>query len=412
MAGDILSGKRERKWSSYTSAHDALSCDDILCDILQRLPPESVVKLIVVSKRWLSCICSYAFRRGYLKRWKVRSHLLGFFVCNSLYLGRPQGGLRRTPSEPALPLLSTSKEGDDLKYSGILKQLGYFIDSSNGLLLCGRHPKSYYVWDPITKQQHKLPHPRVYFEELCMAFIVEDSPDDSMCYKVIRAKSECKHDKANSVTIETFLSKTRTWYYSTLTCNSTLSLCPWKVATVIRGVIHWFAMRGNIAIYDQKHEDRHVSLIELPDSCDFDERVLGESSDGLLQYGQSCKSGMEIWVLKKEQDGHLSTCSNNTKWILRYKWNFKTMWKRNPRVMTAFCTCSKSKETQILSLLPQNSESVYIRAGDNIFLCHLKNGEVEVVQYDGCGSSVLWDFSRVVPYFKPAWPHSSICQNG
>ncbi|KAJ4719702.1 F-box protein [Melia azedarach] len=405
MTGVISSKKRERDRSSHSSALDALNCDDILCDILQRLPPESVVKLIIVSKRWLSCICSYAFRRSYLKRWKVSSNLLGFFVCNSLYLGRPQGGLRRAPSEPALPLLSTSKEGDDLKYSGVLKQLGYFVDSSNGLLLCGRHPKTYYVWDPITKQQHKLPRPRVYFEELCMAFIVEDSPDDSICYKVVRAKCECKHDKVNTVTIETFLSKTHTWYYLTLTCNSTLSLCPWKVATVIRGVIHWFAARGNIAIYNQECEERHINLIELPGFHDFDERVLGESADGLLQYGQSCKLGMEIWVLDKDQE----TCSSTSKWILRYKLNFKTMWKRNPRMMTAFSTCSKSKETQILSLQPQNSECVFLRNGENIFLCHLENREVEVVHYNGRGSSVLWDFSRVVPYFKPAWPQSSLC---
>lgn len=396
---------------SCNSVRDALSSDDILCDILLRLPPESVFKFIIVSKRWLKCICSYVFRHSYLRRWKVSSRLLGFVVCNSLYLGRRPGGLRRTPSEPALPFLSTCQEGDDLKYSGILKRLGYFIDSSSGLLLCGRHPKTYYVWDPVTKQQHKLPRPRVYFEELCMAFIAEDSPDDSICYKVIRAKCECKLNEVSTVTIETFCSKTTTWYYSILTCTSTLSLCPWTVATVIRGVVHWFAMRGNIAIYDQKQEERHIAVVQLPGSYDFDEQILGESSDGLLQYGISCKSGMEIWVLEKEIDNHTSLYSSNahfkTRWTLRYRLNFKTMWKKNPSVMTAYRTCSKSKETQILSFLSQNSESVYIRSGDNIFLCHLQSKEVEVVQYDGRGSSILWDFSKVVPYFKPAWPHSS-----
>ncbi|TXG66006.1 hypothetical protein EZV62_007281 [Acer yangbiense] len=406
--------KKEKR--SNDSVHDALSCDDILCDILLWLPPESVFKLIIVSKRWLYCICSYAFRRSYLKQWKVSSQLLGFFVCNSLYLGRPRGGLRRGKSEPALPLLSTSKEGDDLKYSGILKQLGYFIDSSNGILLCGRHPKTYYVWDPITKQKHQLPRPRVYFEELCMAFIVEDSPDDTMCYKVIRAKCETRLDEVNNVTIETYYSKTRTWCYSTLTCTSILSLCPWLVATVVRGAIHWFAVKGNIAIYNPEDEDRRIALIKLPSSFDFDERVLGESSEGHLQFGISCKSGMEIWILKTEQDGETSICSSNTygssKWILRYKLNFKTAWKKNPKLMTTFSTCSKSKETQLLSFLPQNSESVYIRTGDNIFLCHLESKEIEVVHYDGRGSSILWDFSRVAPYFKPAWPYSSLCQDG
>lgn len=404
--------KQKSAMTIVDSVNAALSSDDVLCEILLRLPPEFVFRSITVSKRWLHFICSSSFCHSYLNRWQMSFHLLGFFVCNNLYLGRPRNGLRRLPSEPALSLLSTSKEGDDLKFSGTLKQLGYFMDSSNGLLLCGRHPKTYFVWNPITKQQYQLPRPRVYFEALCMAFIVEDYPSDNMCYKVVRAK--CDYDAIKTVTIETFNSKTSTWNYSKLTCSSTLSLCPWTVATVIKGVIHWYAAQGNIAIYDSNHGENCIALIKLPGSNDFDEHVLGVSSDGLLQYGWSNQSGMEIWVLQNEQVGYTTTfpneaCSNN-RWNLRYKLNFKTMWKKNPTVMTTFCT--RNKETQILSFLPQNSESVYIRSGSDIFLYHLVSEMVKVVRYNGRGSSILWDFSKVVPYFMPDWPHSSLCHSG
>ncbi|MBA0611854.1 hypothetical protein Godav_012506 [Gossypium davidsonii] len=404
---------KSRRMKHEGVLHTALSCDDILCNILIRLPPKSITKFVIVSKRWLHLICSSSFRHSYLSRWRVGFNLLGFFVCNSLYLGRPKGGARRPRSEPALPLLSSSREGDDLKFSGVLKKLGYFIDSSDGLLLCGRHPKTYFVWNPITKQQYKLPHPRVHFEELCMAFIVEDSPDDEICYRVVRAKCESRFEEVYVVTIETFLSKISTWCYSKLRCSSTISLSPWTSGTVIGGVIHWYAAQGNIAIYDPYHHEKHIALVKLPGPFDFDEQVLGESSDGCLQYGWSCKAGLQIWVLEKGFDGYSSLFSTNEQtilsWSLRYKLNFKIMWRKNPTLATK---CVTRKETEILAFSPQDSKSVFIRSGSSIYLYHIGSGRMEVIQYQGRGSSILSDFSKVVPYFKRAWPQSTLCCGG
>ncbi|KAJ7978142.1 F-box protein family [Quillaja saponaria] len=241
---------------SFDSIHDVLNCDDILREILLRLPPPSISKSIIISKRWLNFICSSSFRQSYLTQWRQSFRLLGFFVCNFLYLGRPRDGLHRPPWEPALPLLSTCKEGDDLKFSGILKELGYFMDSSKGFLLSGRHPKTYYVWNPISKQPFQLPEPRQFYKMLCMAFVVEDCSDGVICYKVIRAKCERKLIERHTVSIETFSSKTGAWKQTTLTCSSTFALCPRTVATVIGGVVHWLAMWRNIAIYDPRRGDR------------------------------------------------------------------------------------------------------------------------------------------------------------
>ncbi|KAJ6349287.1 hypothetical protein OIU77_006804 [Salix suchowensis] len=407
--------KKKKTRSCIYDANAALSSDDILCEILLRVPPETVFKLIIVSKRWLHFICSPVFCQHYLKRWPLAFRMLGFFVCNNLYLGRGQNGVRRPRTEPAMPLLSTCKEGDDLKFSKILNQFGYFIDSSNGLLLCGRHPKRYFVWNPITKQHYKIPKPRVYFEDLCMAFLAEDHPSVDMCYKVIRAKCDFSaNEEMKTVPIETFNSKTSTWNFSTLSCAPTLSLCSWSVATVVKGVVHWYAAQRNLAVYDPQSGERHLSSIKLPGSIDFEEHVLGESFDGRLQYGWSCKAGLEIWVLEKEEAGHATSPSDggypDKGWKLRYRLNFKTMWKKNPTSMTKFCT--RDKETQILSFLHRNSRSVCIRSGPDIFIVHLLNQKVEVVLYNGRGSSISWDFSRVAPYFRPDWPHSSLCLRG
>ncbi|XP_004302070.1 PREDICTED: F-box protein At5g03970 [Fragaria vesca subsp. vesca] len=399
--------------------HAALTCDDILNEILLRLPEKFVFRLILVSKRWLRVICSSSFRSDYRARWGVDFHHLGFFVCNQLYLNRPKDGMRRPKSEPALQLLSACEEGDDvcndLMASGNCKQLGYFIDSCNGLLLCGRHPLTYSVWNPISKVLFQLPQPQRFYKRLCMAFIAEDNFDDILQYKVIRANCECKRE-VNTVSIETYSSVTGTWKHFTLTCSSKFSLRPWTVATVINGVVYWFATQGKIAIkesvaiYDPRVGNTRVELLKLPDgniSQDYDEFVLGESSDGLLQYGQSSKSGMEIWVLEKEQDSSISSITTNVqsnrKWKIRYRLGFKAMWKKNPSF------CKQTKEAQLLSFLPRNSEYVFIRSGQNIFLLHIESQMLKVNRYHGPSSHIQWDFSRVVPYFQPSWPRSSLC---
>ncbi|CAN0830732.1 F-box protein At5g03970 [Linum grandiflorum] len=343
--------------SGVDNVSAALSSDDILCEILIRLPPELVFRSLLVSKRWLHFICSSSFLQYYLNRWPVSYRLLGFFISNTLYIKRPKGGQRRPKSEPALPMLPTCKEGDDLLDSRVLKPLGYLLDSANGLLLCGRHPKSYVVWNPITNERQKLPKPRVHFDELCMAFLVDNYPIEEMCYKVIRAKCESVIDDCKTVSIETYHSKTKTWYYSTLTSSSALALSPWLAATVIRGVVHWYAAMGNLAIYDPQCNESRIEVIKLPGANDYEERAIGESSDGVLQYGWSKETGMEIWFLRNDKSAGL-------------KWN--------------------------------------LRSGSEIFLYHLGRETVVPVLYHGRGSSIMWDFIRVVPYFRPCWPHSSL----
>lgn len=386
----------------------ALNCDDILHEILLRIPPPTISKLIIVSKIWLRVICSPSFRQCYVRQWGQSFRLLGFFVCNFLYLGRPRDGYRRPRWEPALPILSTCKDGDDLKLSGILKHLGYFVDSSKGIILSGFHPKAYYVYNTVTKQKYELPEPQQFYKVLCMALIVEEYLDSDICYKVIRARCECKLKERNTVSIETYSSKSRQWKQSTLMCSTTFALCPRTAAMVVGGVVHWFAMWGKLAIYDPRLGDRYIALIKLPTGVlthEHEESVLGESSDGLLQYGQSNNLGLEIWILEKEAGANSSIYCNCThlkyKWILRWRLNFKVLWKQMPSLST------HSKETQILSFLPQNSTSIFIRSGWNILLCDLETKTVEIVNYQGRGGTISWESSKVVPYFLPAWPHTS-----
>ncbi|EOA20699.1 hypothetical protein CARUB_v10001013mg, partial [Capsella rubella] len=385
---------------SDLSVHEVLNNNDAMCEVLLLLPPETIYKLILVSKRWLQIISSPYFRHTYLTKWKPSFQLIGFFVGSSMYLGKRLNG-RRPRAEPSLPLLSTSSLGDEIESSGILKKLGYYIDSSNGLLLCGRHPKAYYLWDPSTQKQQQLPRPRVHFEELSMSLITEDCPDKGLSYKVIRAECVGFTPHSTKVKVETFSSKTTTWSYSELTCPEPISLSSWTPGRVIKGVVYWHATGGKIAIYDSNSEEKRINVIKLPKTYDYDEQALGETDDGCLQYGWSNKSVMEVWKLEK--------IDNVLQWNLLFKLNFKAMWRKNPTEATRFST--RTKETQLLAFLNQKSDTVYIRCETQIFIYDRETQRVEVVQYQGRKSTFIWEFCKVVPYFRRTWPTSPLFEN-
>ncbi|ESQ40309.1 hypothetical protein EUTSA_v10013722mg [Eutrema salsugineum] len=395
-----VSGRAKTNLGMMSSVHEVLNSDDAMCEILLLLPPETTYKLILVSKRWLQIISSPFFRHTYLTKWKPTFHLIGFFVCNTMYLGKKIEGVRRPRSESSLPLLSTSTLGDEIESSGILQKLGYYIDSSNGVLLCGRHPKAYYLWDPKTRKHHQIPRPRVHFDELCMSLITEDCPLKGFSYKVIRAECVSYSVQSTKVRVETYSSINTTWSYSELTCPEPISLSPWNPGRVIQGVVYWHVTGGKVAIYDSNDEEKRINVMKLPKTYDYDEHVLGESADGFLQYGWSNKSVMEIWKLEK--------VSNVLQWTIQFKMSFKVMWRMNPVESKRFNT--RTKETQLLAFLNQKSDSVFIRCDSQIFLCDTQTLKVEEVQYQGRKSSFVWDFCKVVPYFQLSWPSSPLLE--
>ncbi|CAL1382871.1 unnamed protein product [Linum trigynum] len=121
---------------------------------------------------------------------------------------------------------------------------------------------------------------------------------------------------------------------------------------------------GNLEIYDAQSGERRIVVIKLPGSNDYEERALVDSYDGLVQYGWSNESGMEIWGLKSSDQG-----VSSSKWDLRYRLKFKTMRRRNLRMMAAG-SCRFDKETQIVSFYAKDFDFVYIRSSFEIFVYH------------------------------------------
>lgn len=237
-----------------------------------------------------------------------------------------------------------------------------------------------------------------------MSLITEDCPVEGFSYKVVRGECVSYAAQSSKVRVEIYSSKTTTWSYSELVCNEAVSLTPWTAGRVIKGVVYWHATGGKVAIYDTEDEEKRIDVIKLPKTFNYDEQVLGESSDGCLQYGWSNKSVMEIWKLEK--------VGEVLEWSIQFKVNFKAMWRLNPVESARFST--RTKETQLLAFFNQNSDSVFIRCDSHICVFDVKTQRVEEVQYQGRGSSFVWDYCKVLPYFQLSWPccSSSLLEEG
>lgn len=149
------------------SVDQVINSDDIMSEIFLLLPPETVYKLILVSKRWLQIISDPFFRCTYLTKWKRMSKLVGFFICKTKNSGSFEYELRRPPFEfhHSLPLKNIL--GDEIK------SLKHYVDSSNGFILCSPNPNDYYLWNPSTRRRHRIPHHEAHFEFPCTSLIVE-----------------------------------------------------------------------------------------------------------------------------------------------------------------------------------------------------------------------------------------------
>ncbi|CAN6899693.1 unnamed protein product [Brassica oleracea] len=203
------------------------------------LPPETVYKLILVSKRWLQIISDPFFRCTYLTKWKRMSKLVGFFICKTKNSGSFEYELRRPPFEfhHSLPLKNIL--GDEIK------SLKHYVDSSNGFILCSPNPNDYYLWNPSTRRRHRIPHHEAHFEFPCTSLIVESSR-----------------------------------------------------GRVIGGVVYWYATGGRVAIYDTNSHEKRIGLRVLahsPDGC----LQYGRSTKSVMEIWKLGKvNGVFQWKLQ------------------------------------------------------------------------------------------------------------------
>ncbi|XP_052180730.1 F-box protein At5g07610-like [Diospyros lotus] len=184
--------------------------DDLITEILRRLPAKSLLRFRSVSKRWFSLISHPDFTVLWTKS-----------NCNStsgLFLRSLSHS--STPTFHYIPLNSPNPNQPNFTSLDFVPDQPQGIDiiqSCNGLLLCSafrlrHHSCSYYVYNPTTHKFIALPNPRPFgFENRIVRGVsLAFDPSESAHYKVVCIFSHSSLLRG-TYWVQIYSSETRSW---------------------------------------------------------------------------------------------------------------------------------------------------------------------------------------------------------
>ncbi|XP_031281985.1 F-box protein At5g07610-like [Pistacia vera] len=240
------------RFRTSSSVETVANNDDLLTEILHRLPIKSLLKFKSVSKHWLSLISDPYFL---LRLSPVPQPITGLFMRG---LGSPEYYFINLGSSPSpAPFKSLTFGNNPSSDSGITIE-----QSCNGLLLCSCIKGSagrpdYYVYNPTTHQYTMLPPPLV--DSRNSGFNLAFDPSKSPHYEVIYVQN-CQNFEDESYRIEIFSSKTGTWRLSKATYNVPVYLSYTFYQSLTNGVfwkgsIYWINERLCFNIDEEKMQE-------------------------------------------------------------------------------------------------------------------------------------------------------------
>ncbi|XP_059656765.1 F-box protein At5g03970-like [Cornus florida] len=398
----------KRCHSRFSSVEAVSHCDELVNEILLRLPLDAVCKFKCVSKTWNSLISHPLFCSNYLSQRKNSLlPLLGFFRIT--LAAQDYGG-----STLEVSFLQNCKERKFISLDIVVKRL--FIDASpEGLILCRLERFTvfkYYICNPVTNQWFALPEPRHAPSSAGLSCEERSSKDGDgvVHFKVVAAIMEVEegatHDRLH---IETFSSRTGKWSESFLTCPSAFSYeveMSYQCLSV-GGMLYW-KVSGHLVAYDPHMGENSIWLIELPPLCCkkregfFMDYILGHSSssDGcLLRFALNEKLMIKVWELKKKISSYsLSRVIPSSEWVLKEEVSHEKLGIGNSLPHICF-----------IEFHPRNAKLVYLQRGSMVFCYDFGTGRSEQIQYHGNGTGTVSENDRLVPYFQPPWRPSLPC---
>ncbi|KAJ6857588.1 hypothetical protein NC651_039109 [Populus alba x Populus x berolinensis] len=257
-----------------------LGNDDFVSEILLHLPVKNVLKLKVISKRWLSIIShpSFSIRHTYLNPHTISGLLLNV----AFHFKKPSSYLY--VSIDGKSVLDVSS--DFLRFDPDKPGSTYVSQSCNGLLLCSKRmrysaertkPTYYYVFNPTTRQFVELTLPSgdgIRSNRIQLVF----DPSKSPYYKVL-----CIHYFKSLLEIHVYSSETRIWKLSLKQENFDSSSVNLNNGVFWNGAIHWISRMGNgFCFLLDKESLQAMTSPPLPESWEASNfRYFGESGGEL-----------------------------------------------------------------------------------------------------------------------------------
>ncbi|KAH0733333.1 hypothetical protein KY289_004521 [Solanum tuberosum] len=297
--------KRRRKLSHKEGVVEV--SDDIVINILHRLPSKSLARFKCVSKCWRKYIAdsslSYSCRS---RRWRPQPYLIGFFYQARDTCERSKIQFFFSSEESSLDI-----DGSFDQSVSFLGRSTYIVASSNGFLLCNRQ-RVYYVYNPATRQSMALPKTQIGMNDPTIGFIckVDDPNRDVISFTIVRYWI-----LQSNVTIESFSSETNAWIVDNLILNVPLRLYFFVYmkspsAGVVDGVFFWLDQGPQITVYDSVHKS--FWALGFPEDMVATGNYFLGFSGGDFYFALYVKTNITVWQLKS------NIRSRDALWVRKY----------------------------------------------------------------------------------------------
>ncbi|KAH9669400.1 F-box domain-containing protein [Citrus sinensis] len=361
--------------------------EDLITEILSRLPVKSVVGFKIVSKTWNNLISKVCIPRIL----RAPSPLCGFLFPSTQdsigYISYSDNEECGNDGEGFAQSLTSLLPSESLPYA--------LIDCCNGLILLGSSLSKhrYYVCNPLTKQCVAIPKARedVLASPPALAF----HPCDSSHYKIIRFL-RARMDPE----VDIFSSENKTWITRKVSVKPRRPVSFYVLQSVYSrgGILYNLTYRSTILRYNIEALSE-AEIIEVPDKNNHpcDSEVIGLCK-GALNYASRNQSTLLIWQLDDHRHHSNSHGSNKAasgarSWILKH----------------SICMDEWGNKLHVFGLtrfynIHPNSDIIFLGSCDMIYRYHLKTNKMELFSTRSVGK----EFSFASSYF---WPYSQCCIN-
>ncbi|PIA39614.1 hypothetical protein AQUCO_02600219v1 [Aquilegia coerulea] len=284
--------------------------DDILIEILSRLPAKSVVRFQCVSKRWQNIISDPVFRR--LQYHRSKSIISWFFFL---------GGCNEFCLSNYVPFINDQVIAQ-YRIMNFIPEKSCPIASSNGLLCCRNYgvDTAIYVCNPAIEKYVKMEVPTAV-NGLAMGLLFDPfryNMDDLSNFKLVSISE--KNDLGFIFHI--YSSEIREWRKLSGVCPCTHVLQRGGCACLASGVFYWMTCGDVIIAFDVEKETSYCITLPVTDLKSWGGKCIGES-EGSLHYITISDGCIQVWFL----------ISCELKWILKFSVSLASMEEDHPNFL-------------------------------------------------------------------------------
>ncbi|XP_050383008.1 F-box protein At5g07610-like [Argentina anserina] len=337
-----------KRCTSRTSAETVANIEELLTEILLRVPARPLVRFKCVSKHWLSFISGPEFCHRHSLR-NPKPSVSAVFSSSSMYFGFVPLDLNHDRN--GNQYLFDSAGSPNFNPLNFLQPLHstMIIQSCNGLVLCtptNTSKDKFYLLNPTTNQFCTLSLPAAADSAQVFGYALAFDPSKSPHYKVVFLETiniPEGRDYSPYYHIHIYSSENRSWRH----LNSNFVRLPnvsYKQGVYCNGAVHWVGLDDEVAYYHIDDECLRRVLPPPPDK---------EPSRKSRNFQAShCGSHLQLidiyYVTSLIRFEVLEMGSDYSGWFLKYHLDFDPTLAPLP--------CLKSHRFTVLFLAPEEVE--------------------------------------------------------